>query len=197
MRLVAFGCSNTYGFALPQEIIGNELPLPSKYSWPAVLSNRLGVECVNKGIPAASNKLISHVLHNTKLYPTDIVVILWSYIDRWCVIEDPNYNEHDPAIKYSIATWDSDKRSRSYYKYIYNEVDHTIDTNYRIEYANLYLNNKGIKHHQTSCSSIKHPALIDIKFGELQNIDHAADGVHPGIEAHKAIAETLYKRIVQ
>ena len=197
MRLVAFGCSNTYGLALPQEFIDDEVPLTSKYAWPAVLSNRLGVECVNKGIPGASNKLISHMISNTPLYSTDIVVVLWSYIDRWCVIENPNYNEHNPALNYNIAPWISNKRSKYYYKLIYNETDHRLDTNYRIDYANLYLNNKGIKHYQSSCGSIDHPLLLDIKFQELKNIDYAADNQHAGIEAHKAIAETFYKRITQ
>ena len=197
MRLVAFGCSNTYGLALPQEFIDDEVPLTSKYAWAAVLSNRLGVECVNKGIPGASNKLISHMISNTPLYSTDIVVVLWSYIDRWCVIENPNYNEHNPALNYNIAPWISNKRSKYYYKLIYNETDHRLDTNYRIDYANLYLNNKGIKHYQSSCGSIDHPLLLDIKFQELKNIDYAADNQHAGIEAHKAIAETFYKRITQ
>ena len=65
-RLVTFGCSNTYGSFLPGEMITQAKP--SKYAWPAVLSNKLGIECVNKGIGGASNKLISYVLHNTTLY---------------------------------------------------------------------------------------------------------------------------------
>lgn len=197
MRLVAFGCSNTYGFALPQDYTAGKLPAPSKHAWPTVLANKLGVECVNKGLPGQSNKLISHVMSNTHLYPTDIVVILWTYMDRWSVIEDPKYNEHNPMFHFSIASFEKNKRSRMYYKHIYNKTDHMIDTHYRIDYANLYLNNKGIKHYQTSCTSIEHPALIDIKFRELQHIDHADDDLHPGIKAHKAIADTLYKRIVQ
>ena len=72
-----------------------------------------------------------------------------------------------------------------------------IETNHRIDYANLYLKSLGIKQFHSSCESIIHPLLFDINFKVLRKIDIALDNTHPGIEAHKAIAETFYKRITQ
>ena len=215
-RLVTFGCSNTYGSFLPGEMITQAKP--SKYAWPAVLSNKLGIECVNKGIGGASNKLISYVLHNTTLYPTDIVVILWTYVDRWSVIKsDTGIVTEDDIQKYgpysfvpehdNIAAWSQDKLSKYYYKHIYDETDHILDTKYRIDYANLYLNNKGIKNYHAACSSIEslvwtsidntnnHPLLLAINYPKLQMIDKGTDNAHPGIKAHSAIADAFYKEI--
>lgn len=195
MRLVAFGCSNTFGSSLPENLpYGNGI-VGSTYAWPHVLANKLNVPCVNKGFPAASNKLISHMLHNTVLYPTDIVMVLWTYIDRWSVIETDTYEEFSPC---NIGVWNKDARGIAYFKHIYNETDSKLDANYRINNANLYLNHLGIKHIQTSCCpSIKNPSLTDIEFEKLQHIDYGNDNNHPGIKAHMAIAETLYTRIVQ
>tara|TARA_Y100000385_G_C12977839_1_gene587011 strand:+ start:435 stop:1097 length:663 start_codon:yes stop_codon:yes gene_type:complete len=219
MRLVTFGCSNTFGSFLPDTMDAPDVSLePSKYAWPAVLSNKLGIECVNKGIGGVSNKLISYVLHNTTLYPTDIVVILWTYVDRWTIIKsDTGVMTEDDLQKYgpcsfipkhhNIAGWSNSRESKSYYRYIYNETDHILDTNYRIDYANLYLNNKGIKNYHAACSSKEshdwtssdntnnHPLLLAINYGELQTIDKAADNVHPGIKSHSAIADAFYKEI--
>tara|TARA_B110000503_G_C6981148_1_gene343278 strand:- start:140 stop:802 length:663 start_codon:yes stop_codon:yes gene_type:complete len=219
MRLVTFGCSNTFGSFLPDTPVN--IPghyTPSKYAWPAVLSNKLGIECVNKGIGGGSNKLISYVLHNTTLYPTDIVVILWTYVDRWSVIKsDTGVVTEDDIQKYglrafipvhhNIAVWSKTLQSKYYYKHIYNETDHILDTKYRIDYANLYLNNKGIKNYHAACSSFEsrnwmsidntnnHPLLLDINYPELQMIDKGSDNAHPGIKAHSAIADAFYKKI--
>lgn len=211
-RLVTFGCSNTYGSFLPGWMINQAKP--SKYAWPAVLSNKLGIECVNKSISGASNKLISHVIHDTILYPTDIVVILWTYVDRWSIIKSATSNNEtlDLTAKHKlscshIAAWSQDKLSKYYYKHIYDETDHILDTKYRIDYANLYLNNKGIKNYHAACSSIEsqnwmsidntnnHPLLLDINYPELQLIDKGSDNAHPGIKAHSAIADAFYKEI--
>ena len=63
MRLVAFGCSQTWGSALPDVwgIKENQTIHErgvSKYAWPKLLANKLDVECVNLGIAGASNKEI-------------------------------------------------------------------------------------------------------------------------------------------
>ena len=72
-----------------------------------------------------------------------------------------------------------------------------IETNHRIDYANLYLKSLGLKQFHSSVESIVHPSLFDIDFKVLRKIDLAADNGHPGLEAHNAIAEKFYKRITQ
>ena len=199
MRLVAFGCSNTYGQALPDTKFKKNTAAPpaSKFSWPSVLAEKLNIECVNKGVPGASNKLISHVIRNTEFQDDDIVIVLWSYVDRWCIIDKDGDQDWTSHGHNAVAPWAKNRRSMNYFRYLYNEVDHIIETNHRIDYANLYLKSLGIKQFHSSCESIIHPLLFDINFKVLRKIDIALDNTHPGIEAHKAIAETFYKRITQ
>ena len=199
MRLVAFGCSNTYGQALPDTKFKKHTQAPpaSKFSWPSVLAEKLNIECVNKAVPGASNKLISHVIRNTNFQDNDIVVALWSYIERWCIIDidgDQDWTSHGHNV---VAPWMKNRRSKNYFRYLYNEVDHRIETNHRIDYANLYLKSLGIKQFHSSCESIIHPLLFDINFDEFRKIDFALDNRHPGIESHKVIAEQFYKRITK
>jgi len=104
-RLFAFGCSHTYGQALPdvwdyennKEIMTQG---PSKYAWPQILSDKLNLDCItdrffryrkciNLGSPGASNKEVWFHIVNTEFKKSDIVVILWPGRSRWCIIKDP------------------------------------------------------------------------------------------------------------
>jgi len=84
-RLITFGCSHTFGQALP-DVWNNIRSGPSKYAWPQLLADKLNIECVNLGIPGASNKQIWFRIVKIKFEPNDIVIILWSSQPRWCII---------------------------------------------------------------------------------------------------------------
>ena len=93
MRLVAFGCSNTFGQALPdvwdyKKNVSISKQGPSKYAWPQVLADKLNLECVNLGTPGASNKEVWFHIVNTEFKKSDIVIILWPGRSRWCIIKD-------------------------------------------------------------------------------------------------------------
>jgi len=60
MRLIAFGCSYTYGAGLEDCFtppIGHG-PIPSKFAWPQLVANELNMECINMSSSGASNKEI-------------------------------------------------------------------------------------------------------------------------------------------
>ena len=84
-RLVAFGCSYTYGEALPDcydPATGRAGPHPSMFAWPKLLADKLNVECVNCGEPAFSNAaILSHIL-DFKFCHDDICAILWTFKSR-------------------------------------------------------------------------------------------------------------------
>ena len=67
-RLVAFGCSHTYGEGL-EDCWNWETrkagPVASKFAWPQILANLLKRECVNLGRRGASNK---EILHNIQMF---------------------------------------------------------------------------------------------------------------------------------
>ena len=71
-RLIAHGCSFTYG---------EELQDPSTGSWPALVADQLGVELVNLGQPAYSNDAIVQDIVATKINQidySDMVIICWT-----------------------------------------------------------------------------------------------------------------------
>jgi hypothetical protein len=81
-RLIAFGCSFTYGQGLPECAIGNNdskvSNTPSELAWPAALGKLLKIETINKGIPGASNLEILYQILNFEFKNNDIVVIMWT-----------------------------------------------------------------------------------------------------------------------
>ena len=75
-KLVAAGCSFTYG---------TNLPMPCADSWPAVLARRLDMTVTNLGTPAAGNQFITKqiVEHEAKHGLEDtLVIIAWSHWHR-------------------------------------------------------------------------------------------------------------------
>mgnify|MGYP003309481114 CR=1 FL=1 len=86
-RLIAFGCSHTYGQALPdiwdhkknKEITTQG---PSKYAWPQILSDKLNLECINLGSPGASNKEVWFHIVNTEFKKSDIVILWFQYYNH-------------------------------------------------------------------------------------------------------------------
>lgn len=103
-RLVAFGCSLTYGDELSDcvnKTCGESLP--SEYAWPSILAKDIDRECVNMGYMGASNsmivRLVSRYLYDrnnlmeydwinqpkryaARVKEDDIVVIQWTAFDR-------------------------------------------------------------------------------------------------------------------
>jgi len=95
MRLIAFGDSITHGEGLQDkwnflENKGIFDGRPSKFAWPQLIANKLKIKCRNLSIGGSSNKEIWYKIMNTKFLKDDIVVILWSFHDRHCIIK-PKY----------------------------------------------------------------------------------------------------------
>ena len=74
-RLVAFGCS-------------------SQSTWPQIVSNKLGMECVNANTTTTSNRLIMHEIISFPLLATDTVIVVWANPDT----KDILYNKDDYKI---------------------------------------------------------------------------------------------------
>ena len=207
-RLITFGCSNTFGQALPdvwdyeknEEILNSG---PSKYAWPQILADKLNLECVNLGLPGASNKEVWFHIVNTEFKKSDIVIILWPVKLRWCIIEDPvpytgevvqigpfnRRRKHPPSI--------------AFFKYIYNEQDHIIDYFMRVNYVSMLLKNKVkiLKHYETEITEpYNYPKWFDSNIEKVNFVQDildiypkAMDNGHPGEEGNKAFADILYK----
>lgn len=203
-RLITFGCSFTYGECLPDNNT-KEIPhlnnYPSIYAWPQILANKLGIECVNKGECAVSNKQIAYNILNFPFSNNDLVIVLWTFHTRHCVIY-PNdilrigpWNYKTPIKKDTAA---------AYYKYFDQEKD-VIFTNYL--YYNTcfnFLKNKNIKTlYLTVSNSTLHNlswnevSFVPLFFDTLKNDYHPAlDDIHPGVEAHDFFANEIYNKYI-
>lgn len=208
MRLVAFGCSLTYGYALSDT--GEDWKTqPSKMSWPFKLAESMNIpEVINLGSPGASNKKILHLIQNFNFEKDDIVFILWSHIERFCIIRDP-YNKEKGYDVEHIAPHIKTKNSQYYFTRMYNENDHLIAFYTYANYVKMLLESKNIQNYQLTVKPYHDSLTFDwnnVKFlktsletdirrsKEIFN-DHARDGSHPGVKAHKKFAELIYKEI--
>jgi hypothetical protein len=78
-RIVAFGCSNTYGHGLSDcNIDGRPGLSPSKFAWPALLDKPY----LNLSNPGSSNKQIAMECLAQQFNETDVVVFAWTYAAR-------------------------------------------------------------------------------------------------------------------
>ena len=152
MRLVAFGCSNTFGQSLPDvwdyeknEGIFNQGP--SKYAWPQLLADKLNVECINNGIPGASNKEIWYNIVNAEFENDDIIIILWSHLNRYCLIQKNKIMQLGTwMVMDQLRRWCFSQKQReqtkTFFKYFYNEYDMLLDFYLRTNHIQSFLQDK-------------------------------------------------------
>lgn len=202
-RLVAFGCSYTFGHGLV-DCIKDKVgpgPNPSKFAWPSLLANKLDRQCINLSWPGSSNFEILNRILNFEFEPDDLVVVMWSFWGRHAVFdENPDYfytflpgveNEkyeewlnlhtnHDLKIR----TWIYKHHAHSYFKaknipfyFLTLNITHEDFLNVRPKWAN------DINFLPTSLDKLN-------RFYPL-----ALDGSHPGPGAHEAAAEEIFEFI--
>ena len=114
-RLIAFGCSNTYGQGLEDCYVPpGPGPRPSKTAWPNTLGNLLNCsEVINQSAPGASNKLIWKTIVDFNFKQDDLVFIMWSHLERHCFFTNDQHM--------SIGPWIKNKANNFYYKVFYSE----------------------------------------------------------------------------
>jgi hypothetical protein len=198
-RLVAFGCSYTYGQGMEDCFITNTKPgpNPSKYAWPNVLAKLLDKQCVNLSVPGCSNKRIWYEIVNTEFEKEDTVIICWTHNERHMKIDDIEHVD--------IGPWQFTDEAVSYYKFLQTNSDSNYDINVRMSHTDYHLDRLGIRHY--NCIAIddeferlnfNKTELLNTSFHELRhNYGKAKDGLHPDRHAHNAYANELYKEITE
>jgi hypothetical protein len=206
-RLVAFGCSYTYGHGLPDCTDGKigHGPNPSNFAWPKLLADKLGYTVANMGKPGAGNTEILWRLLNFKLDADDVCVIMWSFFSRSDFFRYGN-NAEGTRIEHNNRLVDEDVE-------VYNE-NNNITNLLAMSHAEYYLNSLNIPSYayvgpyRVNRENIKpnefnftlHDSIkitnLDLSFRMREHrIDWALDGAHPGILSHRLIAERLYNKL--
>lgn len=192
-RIVTFGCSNTFGQGLPDCKFAKPGDNPSKLAWPSVLGRLYNRPVVNCAVPGASNLEILYTIANTKITATDLVIVLWTHLERWAKITDGKCKQ--------IGPWRIGKEkkpvSASYYKYI--QSDHTDrflypvivrEANYILKQVNK--KNYHIELYQTNLFPFD---CLNIDMVELRKIyPLAEDNSHIGLLAHDHLAKNIYEQ---
>jgi hypothetical protein len=199
-RLITFGASAVYGIGLPDCPYGSTAP--SKFAWPQLLANKLGYECLNLSKPGIGNFEILINLFKTNLAVNDIVVLAFSYFQR--------YDAYRMIDK--LGNGETIARTSVEYKKLIKTSflsDHYDDKNYwdnwlAIQHCELYLKNKNIKNisFQNIEESFKHTkpnTLIQLENyweeGSFVKIDQATDHLHAGVISHKTQADKIYEKL--
>ena len=190
-RIIAFGCSMTYGDGLedcyPEQIH------PSKFAWPQIIADQLGLECVNKASPGSSNKKICHEIINFKFEPDDLVFVQWSYRER-----STFYKSKEEFT--NIGHWATDPIS-VFYNTNYSEYDSNLNNKVYIGYANVFLKQQNIKFYNILLKKTDRDLITTFNHIPLYICDYrekftrALDGMHPGHESHLEFSRALLKHL--
>jgi len=185
-RLVAFGCSYTYG---------KDLADPATQSWPAVLSKLLDLECDNQAVLGAGNLEILWNIINYKFQPGDTVFIMWSHFSRDHIFEKDQLRR---------IRWDDDQLTK-HWILTHSDYDVIIRNWLCIQHGDLFVKKFASVYHllggtyheeiNSNPDCIKMDNLLEIEF---INYDYAGKNKdHPGLKSHTMIAEKIYKCIQQ
>jgi len=194
-RLVTFGCSLTYGSALEN---------PND-AWPNQLAAKWNLDLVNMGISGSSTKRIWWEIVNFDFEKTDTVAILWTHMDRWCVLKNDgdhlewdipgkfkDYSDRKPEPALSRTT------AEAYYKYLHDDFD--MLTQYLCYVNQAYEHMKPLVkqqyHMRASQQDITLPfnrvnfLPIDFQYAQT-NFPLATDNCHPGKEGYTWFVEQI------
>jgi hypothetical protein len=202
-RLVAFGCSLTYGYGLPgcYNIRTEDQGIfPSKLAWPYLLAKLLDKKSTNLSDSGCSNKDIWNRVVNFKFKKNDTVIILWTYRYRNSVLKDKHTAHY---IKpYDV---ENDIISKNYYEHIFEDYDATMMTRLFISQVNYFLKEKNINTYNLVIDKVDTNLLtlsdntiphIPVYFKDFfNNYPKGVDGDHPGVEAHADFAKEIYKHV--
>lgn len=214
-KLIVSGCSNTYGHGLKDitNSIGQlHMPLrgPSKFAWPQLLADKLGYECVNLSMPASSNKLISYKITDQKIKENDIVIFLWTFLLRTCILDDIDPDEAlNERVIYLHKTSNKKQSKKAAMSWIKWNAKYSND--YDLINENMVWASAANRHAEKFTNNVYNYSINDYKLFPLKNrysvniiedfarlcyrMPKALDNAHPGEEAHQHIANIMYDNI--
>jgi hypothetical protein len=189
-RLVAFGCSHTYGFELPDcPTISHP---PSKMGFPNIVGKQLNLEVVNRSDTGASQKQIAATILNTQIMHDDIVLINWTYPMRRGIWNGNHWEQ--------LATWTDDKTWKKFYTKYHRREDDVLDSLMNINLANMFLDRKCKKvinslhefnREIVESSETWNNVKIDLVFVDNNYYYETMPKGHPDLTSHEVYAQRL------
>lgn len=195
-RIVAFGCSHTRGAGIFDVWVDNGYTDDaSEYSYVNVLANEAKLPFLNQSVNAASNKQIADLILNFQFEVNDIVYVMWTHIERTCIIKKD--------MTWQITPWIKDDRNNVYYEHLYDYNNLLLESQQYIQLAKNHLEKNKVKFFFCNYDKIKYlktnwfdAEFIDLYFMDYE-IDYAEDLHHLGVESNKKFGLDLYKHTIE
>ena len=195
-RLIAFGCSFTYGHGLSDCFIPPAWPgiEPSKFAWPSLVADSLELDVVNNSECGSSNKQILYRTLDFPFVETDTVIFLWSFFQRSIIYH----------VDSNLQILPNNSECEGYYK-VHSDYDLFMETALSIAHANLFLVSSKIKTYnfyfdrklRLLLSQYPNNVARNYELSYLQRSfqDTAPDKFHPGEKTQKTMANSIIKFI--
>jgi hypothetical protein len=196
-RLIAAGCSCTYGHGLPDCSQGPDHvygPEPSQLAWPSICAAQLGLACVNLSQPGSSNISILLSLLQHAWAPGDVAAVLWSFPQRDTLF--------GPDGDYRVLC--DDQPIDRQYLAVHSDDDMQLRTWIYHDHAHARLRVLGIPLVMTSLDAWPrgrwpgedHRDITADQWGSL-HCDKGTDGRHPGVVTHDRWGRLMAKLLLQ
>ena len=211
-RLFAFGCSITYGegqidcLNSQDEYEEHPADTPSQYAWPALLGKKLDKKVVNLGRSGCGNRYISQQILNTTIEKDDIIVILWTEVNRSTVFTSESIELAKVAT--NIHPTRNNNVCKNYYKWIHDPYNSFLESLEAVNLANYTLQeHRHVYNFKANFNSKLGVNKTDIEYvypkwnkvnlinQSLYYVDFASDNDHPGPESQKLIARDMLKYV--
>lgn len=212
MLLYTVGDSFTYG---------QELANPAQHAWPSLLSNSLGYDLVNDGLPGTGNEyLIKKTMHAVSKLKPNLVIVAWTscgrqeHADEWGVYDtwpgcssrvfdaDPKLGYRKQLIKYITAYNNEEHEYRRWLRQVIllQSFLTCYNVNYRFVSAfdNQHRNEKYKKYNQGYTGMIDVSKFIGWPtegFVEWAYGTPHGPGGHPLEKGHQLIAEKIVEAL--
>lgn len=203
MRIVAAGCSHTWGEGLPDVYPKDGVRTePSELAWPSLLGKKLNCDVKNIANRGAGNLEIMWRLLQFDLKPDDIVIVQWSHFVRYEFFRFDNFDRGSRIrANENLFMFDSDARNKNW------ALDNAIRNWFTIQHCSLWLESN--KHKFLNLiflndaklfpipEKIHIPNVIDF-YQSLPTffVDKALDGSHPGSKTHELVCDTIYDKVL-
>lgn len=205
-RLVAFGCSHTYGHGLSDcniPLINGPGPKPSKFAWPELVGQELNLEVVNMGKSGASNlEILSRIL-DFEFLETDLVIVQWTHTIRDLLF---SASSADQQIGPNLGGESSTKRKEYYITH--GDYDITVKSLFHIHHADMFFKNRNLNYlHYILETEVRYidiakntrfkwfnTTLEPFKIISLE-IDKADDKIHAGKKTQLNLSKTIISAI--
>lgn len=193
-RIVAFGCSHTYGLELPD--CPTVWDPPSSMAFPNIVANKLNLDVLNRADTGASQRQIAATILETDIDKNDIVVINWTNPIRRGIWNGLHWNQ--------LASWTEDRIWKKYHAKYHCETDDILDSLMNINLANMFLKSKckrvinTIHNYNKDIVDSTHKwndVKIEMIFSDNNFYYNNLSGGHPDLKSHEVFAERLLEII--